>query len=390
LQAAARRAADGLAVPLGSVVFAFLIGGVIVAVTGGNPLDAYQGLVCGGFGLACAGGENSALQISNSIVFLTPLLMAGVAVALPFRAGLFNIGAEGQFIAGAVACTAIGIKFSDWPAPVLIPMVLVGGMVAGAIWAGIAGVLKATIGAHEVVTTIMLNYIAQWLVRFLIVGGPLQLPNGFSVSSPIGPGAQLPTLLPHSDTLILFGLPSSVYRVHAGLLIALVAVGIFAFLLWRTSLGYEIRAVGQSQRAARYAGVSVRRTIIVTMLIAGAFSGLAGAIEIAGVDHNLTDKYFNDTTGFDAIAVALLGLGSGVGIVLSSVLFGALHAGGSVMQADAGISSSLVQILQALILFSIAANFLRTLKRRLPTLGRASPTSATPLPAVGAGESRVQ
>jgi general nucleoside transport system permease protein len=370
LQAKARRAAGGLAVPLGSVVFAFLIGGVIVAATGGNPLAAYQGLVCGGFGLLCSGGENSALQISNSIVFLTPLLMAGVAVALPFRAGLFNIGAEGQFLAGAVACTTIGIKFSDWPAPALLPMVLIGGMAAGAVWAGIAGVLKATIGAHEVVTTIMLNYIAQWLVRFLIVGGPLQLPNGFSVSSPIGPGARLATLLPHDDKLMLFGLPSSVYRVHTGLFIALVAVGVFAFLLWRTSLGYEIRTVGQSQRAARYAGVSVRRTIIVTMLIAGAFSGLAGAIEIAGIDHNLTDKYFNDTTGFDAIAVALLGLGSGVGIVLSSILFGALHAGGSVMQADAGISSSLVQVLQALILFSIAANFLRTFKLRIPPLGR--------------------
>jgi ABC-type uncharacterized transport system permease subunit len=384
--AAIRRRARGLALPLGSVVFAFLIGGVIVAATGGNPLAAYQGLVCGGFGVFCSGGENTALQISNTVVFLTPLLMAGVAVALPFRAGLFNIGAEGQFLAGTVACTVIGVKLSSWPAPILLPMALIGGMLAGSLWAGIAGVLKATVGAHEVVTTIMLNYVAQWLVRYLIVGGPLQLPNGFSVSSPIGPGAQLPTLLPHDDKLFLFGLPASVYRVHTGLFIALLAVAVFAFLLWRTSLGYEIRAVGQSQRAARYAGVSVRRTIIVTMLIAGAFSGLAGAIEIAGVDHNLTDKYFNDTTGFDAIAVALLGLGSGVGIVLSSVLFGALHAGGSVMQADAGISSSLVQILQALILFSIAANFLRTLTLRVPSLGRprggpappaAGPTEAT-------------
>jgi ABC-type uncharacterized transport system permease subunit len=373
---ALRRRAAGLAVPLGSIVFAFLVGGIIVAVTGGSPLAAYQGLVCGGFGLFCAGGENTALQISNTIVFLTPLLMAGVAVALPFRAGLFNIGAEGQFIAGAVACTAIGIKFSDWPAPLLLPMVLLGGMVGGSVWAGIAGVLKATVGAHEVVTTIMLNYVAQWFLRYLIVGGPLQLPNGFSVSSPIGPGARLATLLPHDDKLILFGLPASVYRVHTGLFIGLVAVAVFAFLLWRTSLGYEIRTVGQSQRAARYAGVSVRRTIIVTMLIAGAFSGLAGAIEISGVDHNLTDKYFNDTTGFDAIAVALLGLGSGVGIVLSSVLFGALHAGGSVMQADAGISSSLVQVLQALILFSIAANFLRTLKLPgLPAMRGAPPRS---------------
>jgi len=249
-------------------------------------------------------------------------------------------------------------------------MALIGGMLAGAFWAGIAGVLKATVGAHEVVTTIMLNYIAQWLMRYLIVGGPLQLPGGFSKSSPIGPGARLATLLPADNSLIIFGLPASVYRVHTGLLIAIAAVIAFAFLLWRTTLGYEIRAVGQSQRAARYAGVSVRRTIIVTMLIAGAFSGLAGAIQITGVDHNLTDKYFTDTTGFDAIAVALLGLGSALGIVLASILFGALHAGGAVMQADAGISSSLVGVLQALILFSIAANFLRTIKLRLPGLRR--------------------
>jgi simple sugar transport system permease protein len=366
-----------LAVPLGSVVFAFLVGGLIVAATGGNPLAAYQGLLCGGLGLACANGENTALQISTTIVFFTPLLMTGVAVALPFRAGLFNIGAEGQLLAGSVACTVIGVKFSSLPAPILLPMVLLGGTLAGAVWAGIAGLLKATVGAHEVVTTIMLNYVAQWLVRYLIVGGPLQLPHGFSVSSPIGAGARLPTFLPSGDnSLIVFGLPAGVYRVHTGLLIALVALAVFAFLLWRTALGYEIRAAGQSQRAARYAGVSVPRTVVVTMLIAGAFSGLAGAIQIAGVDHNLSDKYFNDTTGFDAIAVALLGLGSAVGILLASILFGALHAGGSVMQADAGISSSLVQVVQALILFSIAANFLRVL--RFPNLGRRRPAQPPP------------
>jgi simple sugar transport system permease protein len=372
-----RRVAGGFAVPLGSVLFAFLVGGLIVAATGGNPLAAYQGLLCGGLGIACANGENSALQISTTIVFFTPLLMTGVAVALPFRAGLFNIGAEGQLLAGSVACTVIGVKFSSLPAPILLPMVLLGGTLAGAFWAGIAGVLKATVGAHEVVTTIMLNYVAQWLVRYLIIGGPLQLPNGFSVSSPIGAGARLPTFLPSGDnSLIVFGLPAGVYRVHTGLVIALVALALFAFLLWRTSLGYEIRAVGQSQRAARYAGINVPRTVIVTMLIAGAFSGLAGAIQIAGVDHNLSDKYFNDTTGFDAIAVALLGLGSAVGILFASILFGALHAGGSVMQSDAGISSSLVQILQALILFSIAANFLRLL--RFPNLGRRAPPKPPP------------
>ena len=184
-----RRIARGMAVPVGSVIFAFVVGGLIVAATGANPLAAYQGLVCGGFGLACSGGENSALQLSNTIVYLTPLITTGVAVALPFRAGLFNIGAEGQLLVGSVACTVIGIKLSGWPAPVLLPLALLGGMLAGAVWAGIAGVLKAMIGAHEVVTTIMLNYIAQWLVRFLIIGGPLQAPKGFSASSPIAPAS---------------------------------------------------------------------------------------------------------------------------------------------------------------------------------------------------------
>ena len=352
--------------PLGSVLFAFVVGALICLVTGANPIDAYSGLLCGGLGLACTQGENSALQISNTIVFMIPLITAGVAVALPFRAGLFNIGAEGQLIAGAVACTAIGVQFHDLPSVILLPMVLVGGMAAGAIWAGIAGVLKATVGAHEVVTTIMLNYVAQWLLRYLIIGGPLQLGSGTSTSKPIGAGARLATLLPQDNSTIIFGLPASVYRLHAGLLIALVAAAVFAFLLWRTSFGYEIRAVGQSPKAARYAGVSVRRTIVFTMLIAGAFAGLAGAIQVAGVDHNLTDKYFYDTTGFDAIAVALLGLGSAVGIVLASLLFGALHSGGAIMQSDAGISSNLVLVLQALILFSIAANFIGAIRRGLP------------------------
>ena len=370
---ALRRAGRALAVPLASVLLAFLAGAVIVLATGGNPLLAYQALFCGGFGIFCFGGEPSALQLSNTIVFVTPLIMAGIAVALPFRAGMFNIGAEGQLIMGAILATTVGIKFSSLPAVLLIPAVLVAGALGGALWGAIVGVLKATTGAHEVVTTIMLNFVAQWFLRFLIIGGPLQLPGGSSKSSPIADSARLPTLLPHNNTII-FDLPGAVYRAHTGLLVALGAAALFAFLLWRTSLGYEIRAVGQSQRAARYAGVSVRRTLIVTMVLAGGFAGLAGAVQIAGVDHNLTDQYFTDTTGFDAIAVALLGLNTAVGIVLSAILFGALHAGGSTMQSDAGVSGNLVYVLQALILFSIAANFLRSFKLRLPSVGRVPAT----------------
>ena len=186
---------------------------------------------------------------------------------------------------------------------------------------------------------------------------------------PTPPGARVGEIVPHATRFV----EHQLWR-HAVMMFLAVAIifglAVFAFLLWRTSLGYEIRAVGQSQRAARYGGISVRKTLIVTMLIAGAFAGLAGAVQIAGVDHNLTDQYFADTTGFDAIAVALLGLNSAVGIILSAILFGALHAGGSVMQSDAGVSGNLVFVLEALILFSIAANFLRSVKLRIPSVGR--------------------
>ncbi|TMD75119.1 MAG: ABC transporter permease, partial [Chloroflexi bacterium] len=147
-----RRLAGGLAMPFGSVVFAFAVGALIVGATGANPFSAYAGLLCGGLGIGCTQGENPALEISNTIVFAIPLITTGVAVALPFRAGLFNIGAEGQLLVGSMACTAIGIKFNTLPSPILLPMVLLGGMAAGAVWAGIPGVLKATVGAHEVVT----------------------------------------------------------------------------------------------------------------------------------------------------------------------------------------------------------------------------------------------
>lgn len=355
--------------PLGSVLFAFVVGGLIVAVTGANPLGAYEGLLCG-VGIICTGGENPALQISNTIVYTTPLIAAGVAVALPFRAGLFNIGAEGQLLVGTIACTLVGTKLGSLPAVALVPLELIAGMLAGAAWAAIAGVLKATVGAHEVVTTIMLNYVAQYLIKYLIVGGPLQAPHASSASAPISAAGRLATFLPASNSITVLGLPSSVYRSNIGLIIALVSAAVFAFLLWRTSLGYEIRAVGQSQKAARYAGVSVPRTIIVTMLIAGAFSGLAGAIQLAGIDHQMTDQYFNDSTGFDAIAVALLGLGSARGIVLAALLFGALRTGGAAMQSDAGLSPYLVFILEALILFSIAANFVGQITRLIPGLRR--------------------
>jgi simple sugar transport system permease protein len=360
--------ARALGVPLGSVLFAFLGGGVIVAVTGGDPVHAYQDLICGGLGIGCTSNVTALYQISETIAAATPLILTGLAVAIAFRAGLFNIGAEGQFIMGIIMATVLGLKFSTWPAFILLPMVLIGGTLAGALWGGIAGVLKATTGAHEVVTTIMLNYVALWMTRALIVGGPLQSPNRPSSTESVGAGAQLPHLIP--ATLTISGLPGSAYRAHAGVVLAVLAAIVFWFLIRRTALGYEIRAIGQSQRAARFAGISVPQTIIVTMLISGAFAGLAGAIQIAGFQHYMSDIYFSDTTGFDAIAVSLLGQNTAIGVVLAAGLLGSLHVGGAIMQFDAGISSRLVDILEALILFSLAANILRTFKLRLPTPGR--------------------
>lgn len=366
----AKQAGRALGMPLSSVVLSFVVGAIIVLITGGNPISAYQGLICGGVGVFCSGDTYSsytgAFQISEMLVFLCPLVLTGLSVAIAFRAGLFNIGAEGQLVMGAIATTFVGVHLQNLPSVILLPLVLIAGAAAGAIWGGIVGVLKALTGAHEVVTTIMLNYIALFFLTYLIVGGPMQEKGLSSSSAPISAKGRLPKLVPSNHQF--YGLPGAIYRVHAGIFVALLAAALFAFIMKRTSLGYEIRAVGQSQRAARYAGISVSRTIIVTMLIAGAFGGLAGAVQIAGVRFQLTDIYGPDTTGFDAIAVSLLGQNTGIGVVLSGMLFAALDVGRNVMQEGASVSKNLADILQALILFSIAANFLRSLKLRLPSL----------------------
>lgn len=364
----AKRWGRVLGSPLGSVLFAFIIGALMVVLTGGDAIHAYQALLCGGLGLFCGENAYPAKQISDTIVFTTPLILAGIAVAIPFRAGLFNIGAEGQLVLGAIVSTVVGLRFASAPGWILVPLVLVAGALAGAAWGGIAGVLKATTGAHEVVTTIMLNYIALNLDLYLIDNGPMQLPGHSSTSATIGHNAWLPTFIPQNVSFL--GLPGGVYQAHAGIFVALAMAVVFWFLLRRTTLGYELRAVGQSQRAARYAGISVRRTIIISMLLGGAFAGLAGAVQLAGVRHNLSDVYLSDTTGFDGIAVALLGQNTAIGAVLSAILFGALHVGGQFMQSEAGVSNNLVDVLQALILFSIAANLLRTLNLRLPAFAR--------------------
>ena len=384
LVARLRRVGRALGLPLASLAFAFLIGGAVIGATKGDPIRTYQDLVCGGFGLLCDGQALPGFQLNITVLNMTPLILVGLAVAIAFRAGLFNIGAQGQYLMGILACTVVALAFGSWPGYILLPLVLIAGALAGAAWAGIAGVLKALTGAHEVVTTIMLNAIALLLIHYLVGNegaftGPLKIPGvDIPASRPISVGAQLPRLVPQDGTIL--DLPGTVYTVHAGILIALAMAVVYWFLIKRTSLGYEIGAVGQSQRAARYAGISTRRTIVVTMLIAGAFAGLAGAMQISGLAHQLVgNNYDVDTTGFDGLAVALLGAGSAIGIVLSALLFAGMNAASSIMQSDAHVSSYLVAVLQGLILLCIAANFLRALMLRLPSLGQ-RPAGSKELP----------
>jgi len=331
---------QGPAVPVVSVLVALLLGAIFVLISGHNPIQAYAALLLGAFG--------SPYDITETLVIAVPLTLAGLSVAVAFRTGLFNIGAQGQLLVGALAAGWTGAQFPDLPGLVLLPLTLISGVLGGAAYGAIAGWLKATRGVNEVITTIMQNYIVVFVMHWLLQDGPMSAPNalGTPASSPIGAGAILPIIIPNSL------LPLS--RLHAGVLLAVIAVVVFWFLLWRTSLGYELRAVGLGARAAAQAGIDPRRRMIMVMGIAGGFAGLAGMIQVSGLFHRVYDG-FSSGFGFDAIAVALLGKNSPIGITLAALLFAAFQRGGTIMQSNAGISSHLIEIVEAIVLFVIAA-----------------------------------
>jgi ABC-type uncharacterized transport system permease subunit len=346
--------AQGILIPILSVALAVLVGGAVVLVAGSNPLAAYNQLVQGAF--------NGSYNISETLVAAIPLMLTGMSVAFAFRAGLFNIGAEGQLFMGAIISAWVGFSF-DFPPIILIPLGIIAGALGGALWGGIAGTLKAWRGAHEVITTMMLNYVAIYLSRYLIEPspsgkfGPFQQPNTLGEPVARAVNAHLPVIVPSS--IVLNG------RLHAGLIVALVCGFLFWFILWRTTTGYKLRAVGLNPRAAAYAGISVGWATILAMLISGALSGLAGMVTIYGLaPYRLTDT-FSPGYGFEAIAVALLGKNSAPGAILAAILFGALEHGSTIMQANAGVSSHLTEILQGLIIFFIGADaIVRTLAQR--------------------------
>ena len=331
-----------LAVPLVSILLALVVGAVIIELSqlltpGGTfdvwlPLEAYRALLEGSLG--------SWNAIVNSLVVTTPLVLGGLSVAFGFKAGLFNIGAQGQFLMGVLGAVTVGVVLRDASPFVAIPAALVGGMIAGAFWGFIPGVLKATSGAHEVVTTIMLNYIAL-SVFAAVVNGPLRVKGAPSAVTTTVGNAALPILTGRNG--------------HTGILIALIAVAVVSFVLYRTTFGFEVRTVGANPEAARYAGMRPRRLIVITMSICGLLAGLAGAGEILGITHKTTASYAT-SVGFDSIAVALLGRSSPVGVLFAALLFGIMRSGAGQMQIQTGIPPELVDVLQATILFFLVAN----------------------------------
>jgi general nucleoside transport system permease protein len=372
--------AGGIVTPFLTAIFAFLMGGIVVAATGHNPGSVYKAIFEGAglnwffhfgnyhidipftnhhiwFWWNTNTNTNAAYNLTQTLLTTTPLILTGLAVAFAFRCGLFNIGGQGQYQMGAIVGVWVGSRFVDMAHIPHVLLAIVLATLAGALWGAIAGFLKATVGAHEVITTIMLNWIAYWGGSYLFGrGGPLQNHTEVSIpiSDDIAQGAHLSAI---------WGNPA-LQALHSGIFVALGALIVFYVILNRTTLGYEVRAVGFNPEAARYGGISVGRNFVIAMAISGTFAGLAGALDILGWQFRLgvLDVQVSNI-GFFGIAVALLGRNTAVGVGLAALLFGALLTGTSSRSLDPDVfppqlASNLALMIQALVLLFIGADLL--------------------------------
>jgi ABC-type uncharacterized transport system permease subunit len=371
-----RKGFRAVLLPILAVITALLVGALIIALSStkvldawssgniGNALlvtlgqiwDAYLALLDGAFGRPAqmvqafqtfsATGETRPLldafrPIGESLVIATPYIFAGLAVALGFRGGLFNIGAEGQLFIGGLASAFVGYSIEGLPAYIHLPLALLAGILAGALWGFVPGILKALTGAHEVINTIMMNYIAFRLVDYMLQG-PMAKPGTQGVTPEITPSAYLPSLFPRP------------MRLHWGFFLALAMAYLVYWFLWKTKYGLEIRMVGANPNASRYAGIRIAVITTVTMAMSGALAGLSGVSQVLGIDHRMI-KSFSPGYGFDAIALALLGNSHPLGVVLASLLFGFMRAGAPRMQSVAGVPVEMIRVVQALVIIFIAA-----------------------------------
>lgn len=376
-----RRAGQAMAIPVLAVLTGLIIGAVFIIVTSedvyaafgrsfGQGLsvslqivwESYSALFTGSLGdparisAALQSGDGLAIRRAfnpffESLVASTPYIFGGLALALGFRTGVFNIGAEGQVYVGAIFAAFAGYAIKGLPAIIHIPLALAAGLLGGAIWGFIPGWLKAKTGGHEVINTIMMNYIAFRLSEWLLAG-PMQRPDSFN---PISPTIEESAMLPR-----FFEYP---IRFHLGFFLALLVAWFVYWLLFKTTWGFNLRTVGANPNAAKYAGIPVTRYMVLGMTLSGALAGLAGTNEVLGLNHNLA-LAFSSGYGFDSIALALLGNNHPIGVVVAALLFGSMRNGATRMQVAAGIPIDIISILQAVILIFIAAPaIIRTIYR---------------------------
>lgn len=339
---------EGVKFPLLAVLLSFIVGAIFILLAGKNPVVAYYELFRGSLG--------SIPRVGETLLMSTPLIFTGLAVSFAFRSGLFNIGAEGQYLIGAISTVAAGYYFGavhQLPAFILVPLVILIGALGGALWAGIAGYLKARLGIHEVITTIMLNYtslhVSNYFVRTALNPATLQ-----------GTAQRAHTvLLPEAARLTRFrDILPSVFQyssVNTSILIAIGCAFLAYFILFKTTLGYELRSVGHNPLAAEYGGINISKNLVLSMLISGALAGLAGATQIAGLVYKVDMAPASPGYGFTGIAVALVGKNHPLGVILSAILFGVLNNGARKMQI-AGIPKDIVGIIQGVIIIFIAGD----------------------------------
>lgn len=338
--------------PVFATLAALLLGAVMLLFLGVNPIEAYAALWDGAFG--------SSNAFAETLVKATPLLLVALGICISFRGDMINIGGEGQMIVGAIFATWVGLTFTDLPGWLVIVLALLAGFLGGAVWGGIPGVLKAYFRVNEILSTVMMNAIAVQLMNYLL-RGPMIDPSQ----------AQLASKIPQTAALLdIFRLPRLVpTRLHLGALIAVILAILVYILLWRTTLGYRIRAVGQNPHAARYAGIKVQRYMVLALLLSGAFSGLAGATQVYGVNYRMiTDgsaSGFTGSAGFNGIVAALFGQLHPLWSIPASILFGALLVGANKMQRMVQVPSALVIALNGLVVvFVVSSEIWRRRRQR--------------------------
>lgn len=345
------RTVDAL-LPVFATLAALLVGAVMLLLLGVNPVEAYAALWDGAFG--------SPNAVAETLVKATPLLLVALGICIAFRGNVINIGGEGQMVVGALLATWIGLTFTEAPGWLIIVLALCAGFLGGAVWGGIPGVLKAYFNVNEILSTVMMNAIAIQLMNFLL-RGPMIDPAQADLASKIPQTARL---------LDIFQLPRlAPTRLHLGALIAVVLAVLVYILLWRTTLGYRIRAVGQNPHASRYAGINVPRHMVMALLFAGAFAGLAGAIQVYGVNYRMiTDgsaSGFTGSAGFNGIVAALFGQLHPLWSIPASILFGALLVGANKMQRMVQVPSALIIALNGLVVvFVVSSEIWRRYRQR--------------------------